>query len=464
MKRDLAALAAREHDLLVVGGGFSGAAVLREAACAGLDAALVEARDFASGASWHSLRTVHGGLRHLQRADVAGLRESMRERRALLRTAPWAVRPLGFLVPAESVGRLAFLAAGVKAAEWLCPDRNAGLAAADVMPAARVLGPAAVAHEVPGLRGTAGGVVWWDAQAVHAERLVLSMLVDAGEQGAGCANHAAVEALLVRDGVVRGARVRDARGGDVFEIAARAVVLAANEGAAPLLAASGLAAAPAPWLEAVNLVLDRDLGPAHAVGARAGGRFLFTAPWAGGTLIGTEYGPAGVDAGAFLELAREAFPWAGLDARDVAYVHRGRVPGVSGARLWTHHRLESPCRGLHVLTAAKFTTARAAAAQTVDAVLAATGRTGGARDTAARPLPDLSPPPDLTAAARQAVEGLMAQTLADVVLRRLSAVPRRPDAARIAAAEAALLAAGASSQQLAAERAGLQQALGEPGG
>ncbi len=467
MKRDLAALAARERDLLVIGGGFSGAAVLREAACAGLDAVLVEARDFASGASWHSLRTVHGGLRHLQRADVAGLRESMAERRAFLRTAPWAVRPLGFLVPAAGVGRLAFLAAGVKAAEWLCPDRNRGLAEATALPAAQVLDAAAVERAVPGLRGTHGGVLWWDAQAVHAERLVLSMLSDAVDQGAACANHVAAESLLVRDGAVRGARLRDALRGDLFELAARAVVVAANEGAAPLLAASGLSAAPAPWLEALNLVLARDLGLVHAVGARAGGRFLFAAPWAGGTLVGTDYAPrdaGGPDPRAFLDLAREAFPWADLRPEDVAYRHRGRVPGASAARLWTHHRLESQCPGLHVLTAAKFTTARAAATEAVDAVLAAARRPGRPRGTDVRPLPDLTPPPDLAAAAREGVERLMAKTVADVVLRRLPLGPRPPADAAVASAEAALAAAGESLDTPAAGRAGLARELGEPGG
>ncbi|MCL4819014.1 MAG: FAD-dependent oxidoreductase [Vicinamibacteria bacterium] len=467
MKRDLAALAARERDLLVIGGGFSGAAVLREAACAGLDAILVDARDFGSGASWHSLRTVHGGLRHLQRADVAGLRESMAERRAFLRTAPWAVRPLGFLVPAANAGRLAFLATGVKAAEWLCPDRNRGLPQADALPASQVLDGESVERVVPGLSGASGGVLWWDAQAVHAERLVLSMLVDAVEQGAACANHVAAESLLVRDGAIRGARLRDALTGDGFEVAARAVVVAANEGAAPLLAASGLAAAPAPWLVALNLVLGRDLGLVHAVGARARGRFLFAAPWAGGTLIGTDYAPrdaGGPDPLAFLDVAREAFPWAQIAAGDVAYHHRGFVPGESASRLWTHHRLESPCPGLHVLTAAKFTTARAAAAEAVDAVLASARRPGRPRGTEARPLPDLTASPDPATAARDGVERLMARTVADVVLRRLPLGPRQPAEAAILAAEAALAAAGVSPDAAGAGRAGLARELGEPGG
>src|SRR5207245_3611079 len=88
LRRDLAALASREHDVVVVGGGIHGAAAAWEAASRNLSVALLEAHDFGAGASWNSLKTIHGGLRHLQRLDVAGLRESARERRALLAIAP----------------------------------------------------------------------------------------------------------------------------------------------------------------------------------------------------------------------------------------------------------------------------------------------------------------------------------------------------------------------------------------
>ncbi len=99
MKRDLGALTAREHDLLVVGGGVSGAAIAWDAALRGLRVALVEAADFGAGTSWNSLKTIHGGLRHLQRANLAAVRAAARERSAFLRIAPALVRPLGFLVP-----------------------------------------------------------------------------------------------------------------------------------------------------------------------------------------------------------------------------------------------------------------------------------------------------------------------------------------------------------------------------
>ena len=95
LKRDLAALQDRRYDLLVVGGGIYGVAVAWDAAQRGLEVALVERHDFGSGVSWNSLKTIHGGLRYLQKADLVRHRESVHERSALLRIAPALVKPLG---------------------------------------------------------------------------------------------------------------------------------------------------------------------------------------------------------------------------------------------------------------------------------------------------------------------------------------------------------------------------------
>ena len=90
VKRDLAALAAAELDLVVVGGGVYGAVAAWDAAQRGLSVALVERDDFGSGASWHSLKTIHGGMRYLQKAALGRLRESARERRTFLAHRPRA--------------------------------------------------------------------------------------------------------------------------------------------------------------------------------------------------------------------------------------------------------------------------------------------------------------------------------------------------------------------------------------
>src|SRR3954463_15153629 len=99
MTRDLEALTDRTFDVLVVGGGIYGLAIAYDAAQRGLAVALVDRDDFGSGASFNHLRTIHGGLRYLQKLDVFRARESVRERRALPRVAPPPLRPLPFAVP-----------------------------------------------------------------------------------------------------------------------------------------------------------------------------------------------------------------------------------------------------------------------------------------------------------------------------------------------------------------------------
>ena len=99
MIRDLDRLTGRTFDVLVVGGGIYGLFVAYDAALRGLSVALIERDDFGCGASFNHLRTIHGGLRYLQSFDIGRARESLRERAALARIGPYAVRPLTFALP-----------------------------------------------------------------------------------------------------------------------------------------------------------------------------------------------------------------------------------------------------------------------------------------------------------------------------------------------------------------------------
>src|SRR5215210_7691066 len=128
-QRDLTRLESGQYDLLVVGGGIHGLACAYDAASRGLRVALVEASDFGSGASFNHQKTAHGGLRSLGAGHLQRARESIRERRALARIAPWFLRPLPFLVGTyRSVtrNRLA-LRAGFKVDTWLGRHRNDGV-------------------------------------------------------------------------------------------------------------------------------------------------------------------------------------------------------------------------------------------------------------------------------------------------------------------------------------------------
>lgn len=434
LRRDLDLLVRRAHDVVVVGGGIHGAATAWEAASRGLSVALVEASDFGGGASWNSLKTIHGGLRHLQRMDVAGLRESARERRALMTIAPELVRPLAFLAPARGHGvrgRLA-LGAGLAAADLATVDLTRGPGAGRLLPRGRTLSAAEVAARVPGLDGAApsGGALWWDAQVDSSERLVLAFLHAAADAGAVVVNRMEATGVLRGGEVVHGVTARDALTGRTVEVLGRSVVNSGGRGGGDLIRAAGIVRRPTPMLRAVNLVLRRPIVGDTAVGSQSGGRYLFAVPWRDRTIVGTGYGPEEAPlpelAAGFLAEAACAFPWAGLEKADVALVHEGLVPAKGrGGALVTRsrvvdHEMDDGVPGLLTVVAAKYTTARAIAERAVDAIQERLDRPRVPSRTSITPLPAarlLGGP--LKDRVRRAVQEEMAHSLADVVLRRL---------------------------------------------
>jgi len=433
LKRDLALLAARPVDLAIVGGGIYGAAVAWDAAQRGLSVALIEREDFGAGTSWNSLKTIHGGLRYLQKADLRRLRESAYERRALLRIAQDLVHPLPFLVPTYGhgpTGREA-LAFGLRLSDWLTRDRNDGLRPEWRIPDGRTMSSRQALDLVPGLprRGLTGAAVWHDAQAASSERLTLAFVLAAADEGAQVANHAEAIALLRAGGRAAGVAVRDTLTGGTAEVKARLVMIAAGPWVDEVLALCGIVRPPVPLLRARNLVLRRPPPVPFAVGARSDGRYLFLVPWQGRTIVGTSYeealGPPS-DPRAFLDAAARAFPWASLEWADVTLVHEGLVPGRGGAsglstRPRLHdHEVEDGLPGLVSLQGVKYTTARALAEMAVDLAEKRLGRAPTPCRTAITPLARArSLAGSLEERGRTAVREEMAQTLADAVLRRL---------------------------------------------
>ena len=480
MKRDLLALAAREHDLLVIGGGIYGAAVAWDAAQRGLSVALVECSDFGAGVSWNSLKTIHGGLRHLPHGDLASLRESVRERRALLRIAPALVRPLGFLVPTRGYGAESRTALGTGLAlyDLLSADRNDELPEGQRIPRSRVLSRAEALELVPGLfrEGLTGGALWHDAQVTSSERLTLAFVHSAAEGGAHVSNHADAVGFL-RDGVrVVGARVRDVLQGGEFLVRSRLVLLAAGPGTDSLVAQAGVRRPPAPFLRARNLVFSHPAAAKVAVGARSRGRYLFLVPWRDRTLLGTTYEREESQAGGqavrrFVAEAQAAFPWAGLEERDLTLVHEGLVPGEGGVeglhrkpRLHDHEK-EDGLEGLVSVLGVKYTTARAVAEGAVDLALRKLGQPPVECRTAETPLAHARPlEGSLAERTRRAVEEEMALTLDDLVRRRLdlgtAGAPAEEDLRTVE--EVAAAALSWDGERRRAERAALQRAYANP--
>jgi glycerol-3-phosphate dehydrogenase len=423
MKRDPQALAGRDVDVLVIGGGIAGAWTVWEAASRGLSAALIELEDFGQATSWSSLKTAHGGLRHLQRLDLPGFRESVLERRALLRVAPRIVRPLSFAVLASGVVERTKYVLGGVANDLLSFDRNDGLEAE------HRLGPSRVVEEAEARTigaGPLGGsaFVWPDAQITHTERLLMGILHAAHGASAVLLNRCRLESCE-RTSDAFDLRATDARGGGEVRFKARSIVNAtgaALEATANLL---GETCGSPRLIRGVNVVLSRDLTPRIALGVRDRGRFLFLVPWLGRTLLGTIYDdgrpPVETLVRELLEAGRRAFPWAELRDEDACVVHAGHVPGGDGeplyrSRLITH---KDP-RILSILTA-KYTTARATAEAAVDALGRGLSRSLPPSTSAERELPMARPlEGSLGERIRLAQETEMALGTADAVRGRLT--------------------------------------------
>ncbi len=272
-------------DLVVVGGGITGAGIARRAAHSGLRVLLLEQRDFGWGTSSRSSKLVHGGLRYLAHGQVGVVRTSVRERERLLRTAPGLVDELGFVMPTYRGG---------KPGRW---TYAAGLTAYDLLAGRRThrhLTVTDLAGLAPRLRedGLTGGYRYADARTDDA-RLTLRVTLEAAAAGAVVLSYARVADLL-RDGSgdVTGIAVRDVAvgpDGPTAEVRATAVVSATGAWADELRGRVGARPRIRP-LRGSHLLFPAWRVPvAQAVGIShpADGRPVFVFPWEGATLVGT---------------------------------------------------------------------------------------------------------------------------------------------------------------------------------
>jgi glycerol-3-phosphate dehydrogenase len=403
----LDALGARPVDVLVIGGGITGAGVARDAAMRGLRTVLVEQGDLGSGTSSRSSRLIHGGLRYLEQGHLRLVWEANRERRVLLGIAPHLVRPLPFVFPLHRGDRIPLwrLAAGMWAYDLLALFRN-------VAPH-RMLGKRALLEREPMVRerGLLGGARYFDAQCDDA-RLVLATARSAAQHGAAVMSYTAVEAFEWAAERVIGVRVTDRLTGSQGTIRASAVVNATGPwvdrlrtleepGCRPLIRTT----------KGVHVVVPRDrLGHHEAIAflSPIDGRVMFALPWGELSYVGTtdtdaleppEAATATADDVVYLLRSVNArFPnarlglddirgtWAGLRPL-LAPEHDGRPSNRS-----REHAIVTGAGGIITIAGGKLTTYRVMAAQTVDRVLTELAKRGvsvrsGEARTDEEPLP-----------------------------------------------------------------------------
>jgi glycerol-3-phosphate dehydrogenase len=375
MKRpDLAQLQPK-YDLVVIGGGITGAAVLSEAARSGLKALLLEQNDFASGTSAGSSKLVHGGLRYLRSGQWRLTRDSVSERQRLLRTMPDLVEPLPFMMPIYQGQRPGKTA--MKVGLWLY-DRMAGARTSRWIEADEAL------RLEEGIReqGLLGAMLYEDART-NDTRLVLTLIVQAWAAGAMARNYTRVDSLLRADGRVRGVALRAADGA-TREIEAGVVVDATGAQAGSL--SPGGKAPKLRKLRGSHFFFERQLLPLKQAVSwmhPRDRRPVFAYPWENVTLVGTtdidHDGPADqpprmsrAEADYLIEGLVHQFPNAGLKAGDAlcsysavrSVVSRGKARASDESResaLWSEP-------GLVGVTGGKLTTFRLTAQQVLRAV------------------------------------------------------------------------------------------------
>jgi glycerol-3-phosphate dehydrogenase len=391
-------LAAEQFDVLVVGGGITGAGVALDAASRGLRTALVERDDFASGTSSKSSKLVHGGLRYLQSGDVRLVYEALHERQRLLHNAPHLVRVMPFMIPILTKDGVISkkIAKALGSALWTY-DLTGGLR---IGRRHRRLDPDAAAAHMPTMPRDQldGAYLYYDA-ATDDARLTLTIARTAATYGAAVANRCRVTALTHTDGRVDGAVV-DAGHDGTFTVRARIVVAAAgvwadelqtlDEGADPdsIRPAKGVHLT-VPWEKVRNDI-------AVVIPVPGDRRSLFVVPWgerADGTFRHTYVGTTDTDYDGPLDDPQ-------CTAEDVEYVLRALnhsvitdvtvddvtgswaglrplVKGVASARtadLSRRHQVAVSDSGLVRITGGKLTTYREMAEDTVDVVVRRLGR------------------------------------------------------------------------------------------
>ncbi len=366
-----ARLEKEKWDLIVIGGGITGAGILALAARSGVRALLVEKGDFASGTSSRSSKMVHGGLRYLKQFHIKLTRESVRERQLLLQAAPGLVEPLGFIYPVYQ---------GEKPSPWLM-ELGLGIYTRLAPDAGdyRRLDALDLSMMAPGLRtrNLEWAYHYQDAQTDDA-RLVRRVIHDALLGSCGrCAalNYAPVLGLVKAREHVEGVLVQDELSGRQTEVGAKVVINATGAWADELRQEVGAPRRLRP-LRGSHLFFSLDRFPVYqaiAFSHPEDGRPVFVYPWEGIALVGTtdvdhhhplagEISISVEEADYLLQAVQSHFPELELEKKDILSTQAGVRPvvdtGKADPSAESRDHVIWPEAGLLTVTGGKLTTFR----------------------------------------------------------------------------------------------------------
>lgn len=371
-------LSTQQFDLVVVGGGITGAGIALDATTRGLRVALVERRDFAAGTSSRTTKLIHGGLRYLAQGQPRVTREASIERRMLLRLAPHLVHPLPFAIPLMGLRDRLLMTAALTGYDMLASFQN--------VRNHYHLSQRELLQWHPTLRGGgySGGMVYYDGQTDDA-RLTVTVIKEAVRYGAVIANHCSAVGF-VGDPVSR-VTCRDELSGQTFEVQAHRVVLAAGVWVDQAIGQGTASHRPLVRpAKGVHLTMAREpFGARSALLLRhpRDGRYVFVIPWKDRTFIGTtdttytgdldEPPVTGADVRYLLQVVNERMPGVKARESDILGVQAGLRPLVNAAAdspdaLSREDRISVLPNGLVAIVGGKLTTYRHMAEKIVDRV------------------------------------------------------------------------------------------------
>lgn len=382
-KENLNKLKTEKFDLLIIGGGITGAGVARDAAMRGLKVALVEAQDFASGTSSRSSKLVHGGIRYLENFEFHLVFEALSERTKLFEIAPHLVHPLRFMIPLFKNSRVGLFKMGL------------GMLLYDVLALFQTpemhekLNQKQTLRRMPIVRGSdlVGSCVYSDAY-MDDDRLVHETLRSAHEFGACSVNYVKVESSIIQNNTVQALNVTDVLSSEKFQIQCKHVV--STVGPWTDLVGPSLVS---DWknilrpTKGIHLTLSKDrlnLSSAVVMAAQTGTRIVFAIPRHDMIIIGTtdtdftgnpqEVKASAEDVEYLLKITNEYFPTAKLTPQDILSSYAGVRPLVkdnssSEGKTSREHVILSDERGFTFVAGGKYTTYRLMSEQILDRVL-----------------------------------------------------------------------------------------------
>lgn len=391
---------AAPFDIVVIGGGATGAGCALDAASRGLSVLLLEQSDFGKGTSSRSTKLIHGGVRYLEQGNISLVREALAERSLLAALAPDFVSEQAFVVPCYGRFDRMYYGAGLRIYDLMAGKHSLGKT--------KSLSRNAAASSLPGLRrdGLRGGVRYLDAR-FDDSRFLVAVLAAAESEGASVVNYARVEDVANGTSGIKRVAFQDVETGERFETEARAVINAAGIFSDEV---EGLAAEETPsriaFSQGIHLVFDAEFLPgedALMIPKTSDGRVLFAIPWTGKLLVGTTDTPVGGPALEPVPLEQEidfiistcsAYFTAPPGRGDIRSVFAGIRPLISDSeakktsRISREHIVEISPSGMVTVRGGKWTTFRRMAKDAVDAAVTDAHLTAGKCRTDEIEIPD----------------------------------------------------------------------------